>query len=88
MAAIKNLKKDIHNTLGDLIEACYVWEFTTPDSDASKAQVIIDEAIASFDGLMDKIHVKGIENKKAHFKSIQNELETVATSLIAKINTL
>tara|TARA_B100000809_G_scaffold266776_2_gene331491 strand:+ start:36484 stop:36750 length:267 start_codon:yes stop_codon:yes gene_type:complete len=88
MAAIKSLKKDIHNTLGDLIEACYVWEFTTPDSDASKAQAIIDEAIASFDGLMDKIHVKGVENKKAHFKSIQTELEISANSLINKINAL
>jgi len=88
MAAIKNLKKDIHNTLGDIIEACYVWEFTTPDSDASKAQVIVDEAIGAFDALMDKIHVKNVENKKAHFKSIQSELETVAKSLVEKVNTL
>ena len=88
MAAIKNLKKDIHNTLGDLIEACYVWEFTTPDADASKAQAIIDEAIASFDALMDKIHVKDIENKKAHFKSIKEELESSANLLVEKINSL
>lgn len=88
MAAIKNLKKDIHNTLGDLIEACYVWEFTTADSDATKAQEIIDEAIASFDSLMDKIHVKDVENKKAHFKSIKAELETVANALAEKVNKL
>lgn len=88
MAAIKNLKKDIHNTLGDLIEACYVWEFTTEDSDESKAQAIIDEAIASFDALMDKIHVKNVESKKAHFKAIKTELETVATALANKINAL
>lgn len=88
MAAIKNLKKDIHNTLGDIIEACYVWEFTTPDADASKAQAIIDEAIASFDTLMDKIHVKDVESKKAHFKSVRKDLETAAISLIDKINAL
>jgi nitrogen-specific signal transduction histidine kinase len=88
MAAIKNLKKDIHNTLGDIIEACYVWEFTTPDSDASKAQVIVDEAIVSFDALMDKIHVKNVENKKVHFKSIQSDLENVAKSLVEKVNAL
>lgn len=88
MAAIKNLKKDIHNTLGDLIEACYVWEFTNEDSDEAKAQAIIDEAITSFDALMDKIHVKGVESKKAHFKSIKNELETVATALAEKVNAL
>jgi hypothetical protein len=88
MAAIKNLKKDIHNTLGDLIEACYVWEFTTADSDPAKAQAIIDEAIVVFDSLMDKIHVKDVESKKAHFKSIKAELETVANSLAEKVNNL
>ena len=88
MAAIKNLKKDIHNTLGDLIEACYVWEFTTPDADASKAQGIIDEAIASFDELMDKIHVKDLKNKKLHFNSIRKDLEVSATALVEKINAL
>ena len=88
MAAIKNLKKDIHNTLGDLIEACYVWEFNNEGADASKAQKIIDEAISSFDALMDKIHVKNVESKKAHFTSIKSELETVAASLVAKINAL
>lgn len=88
MAAIKNLKKDIHNTLGDLIEACYVWEFTTPDADPEKAQVIIDEAISAFDSLMDKIHVKDVESKKAHFKAIKAELETVANSLVEKVNKL
>ncbi len=43
MAAIKNLKKDIHNTLGDLIETCYVWEFSNEGAEASKSQEIIDE---------------------------------------------
>lgn len=88
MASIKNLKKDIHNTLGDLIEACYVWEFTTVDADASKAQAIIDEAITSFDTLMDKIHVKDIDSKKKHFGSIRAELITSANDLIKKINSL
>ena len=42
MAAIKNLKKDIHNTLGDLIEACYVWEFNNEGAYASKTQEILN----------------------------------------------
>jgi hypothetical protein len=88
MAAIKNLKKDIHNTLGDLIETCYVWEFSNEGAEASKSQEIIDEAISSFDTLMDKIHVKNVESKKAHFSSIKAELVTVTTRLVAKINAL
>ncbi|MEI6866824.1 hypothetical protein [Flavicella sp.] len=88
MAAIKNLKKDIHNTLGDLIEACYVWEYSNVKADNSKTQPIIDEAMASFDELRDNIYAKDIENKKAHFKSIRLALETSAKSISEKINAL
>ena len=88
MASIKNLKKDIHNTLGDLIEACYIWEFVTPDADTKKSQKIIDKAIASFDALMDKIHEKNELSKKVHFKTIQKDLENVAVDLAGKISKL
>jgi hypothetical protein len=88
MASIKNLKKDIHNTLGDLIEACYIWEFVTPESDTKKSQKIIDKAIASFDVLMDKIHEKNELSKKVHFKTIQKDLENVAVDLAGKITKL
>jgi len=88
MAAIKNLKKDIHNTLGDLIEACYVWEYNTEGADLTKTEPIIEEAMSTFDTLMDQIYAKGIEDKKAHFKSIRAELETSASSIAAKINAL
>lgn len=88
MASVKNLKKDIHNTLGDLIEACYLWEFTTEGADITKSQKIIDEAISSFDSLMDKIHLKDPSDFKAHFRSIRRELEKTALSLAEKINAL
>ena len=88
MASIKNLKKDIHNTLGDLIEACYIWEFVTPEADTKKSQKIINKAITSFDALMDKIHEKNELSKKVHFQTIQKELENVAVDLAGKISKL
>ncbi len=88
MASIKNLKKDINYTLGDIIEECYVWELLNPKEDAAKSEAVIDEAITVFDGLLDKVHAKNVENKKAHFKAISTELEAKATDLIAKVNSL
>ena len=88
MASIKNLKKDINYTLGDIIEECYVWELLNPKKDTKKSEAIIDEAIATFDSLLDKLNEKGVENKKAHFKAIHTELEAKATDLAAKINKL
>lgn len=88
MASIKNLKKDINYTLGDIIEECYVWELLNPKEDTAKSEAIIDEAIATFDDLLDNVHAKNIENKKSYFKNISKELEIKAKELIQKVNSL
>lgn len=88
MASIKNLKKDINYVLGDIIEECYAWELLNPMQETKGTEAIIDEAIISFDALIDKVHLKNIENKKAHFKNITLELEEVANGLLDKVNKL
>jgi hypothetical protein len=52
MGSVKNLKKDINFVLGDIIEAVYIYEMTTSGKPSDKTNAIIDEAIASFDGLI------------------------------------
>jgi hypothetical protein len=88
MASIKNLKKDINYVLGDIIGECYTLELIDPSIDKKGIDAIIDEAIVSFDGLIEKIHMKNVENNKAHFKNITLELEEVANDLLVKINKL
>ncbi|MCI2227858.1 hypothetical protein MC378_01680 [Polaribacter sp. MSW13] len=86
MASIKNLKKDINYVLGDVIE--YTLDVSTLKNEAKKGDALIDEAIETFDSLVAKVNDKSVENKKAHFKAINEELETKAKSLIEKINKL
>ncbi|WP_460218117.1 hypothetical protein [Psychroserpens sp. MEBiC05023] len=88
MANIRDLKKDINFVLGDIIEAVYVWEYNNTDKDTKKSEAIIDEAIDTFDDLIAKVNDKGVENKKAHFKAINNELEERGKALIDKLNKL
>ena len=89
MASVKNLKKDINYVLSDIIEECYLWQMLQEDAKkADKAEKIIDEAILTFDELIEKVHTKEIENKKIHFKAISAELEKKATSLLSKIEKL
>ncbi|WP_010252895.1 hypothetical protein [Myroides injenensis] len=87
MASVKNLKKDIHYVLGDIIQAIYIHEMTnngaTPETSA-----LLEEALTSFDTLIDEVNLKGIENKKAHFKGVYTKLETIAGQLVEKINAL
>ena len=88
MASVKNLKKDINYVLGDIIEECYVWELTNPKADTKKSQALIDEAIENFDSLIVRANDKKVENKSAHFKAIQADLEKVAKKLLDKVNKL
>lgn len=88
MASVKNLKKDINYVLGDIIEECYVWELLNPKDDTKKAEAIIDEAITAFDALIEKVNIKKVADKKAHFKTINTEFESTAKSLLEKINSL
>ena len=88
MANVKNLKKDINYVLGDIIEAVYLYELTSTGKPTTETNALIDEAIAAFDGLIAKVNAKNVENKKAHFKQINTELEQVANQLVTKINDL
>ncbi|GIZ07463.1 hypothetical protein [Flavobacterium sp. UMI-01] len=88
MANVRNLKKDINYVLGDIIEAVYLYELTSTGKPTEETNKLIDEAIAAFDVLIEKVNAKNVENKKAHFKQINIELEQAANQLIAKINDL
>jgi hypothetical protein len=88
MGSVKNLKKDINFVLGDIIEAVYLWELSTPGKPTESSEALIDEAILIFDGLMKKVNQKNVENKKEHFRNINKELETSAGQLVEKINNL
>ena len=86
MASIKNLKKDINYTLGDIIG--FVSDKVEVKGDNKEVEAIIDETITTFDALIAKINKKGVENKKAHYNAISADLEARATELVAKINKL
>lgn len=88
MGNVRDLKKDINYVLGDIIEVVYEWEYSNTDKDTKKSEAIIDEAIATFDDLIAKVNNRSIENKKAHFKAINKELEDKGKALIEKINKL
>ena len=88
MSSKRDLKKDINYVLGDIIEAVYIWEMTNPDKGTEASEKIIDQAIDVFDDLIQKVNDRSVENKKQHFKAINQELETRGRGLIDQINAL
>lgn len=88
MASIKNLKKDINNVLGGIIEGVYIVEETNGGAPSKEGTAIIDGAIETFDELIAKVNQDDVENKKAHYNSVRTELETKANKLIDQLNKL
>ena len=85
MASIKQLKKDINNDIGAIIEDIYLWELSNPDADLSKSEKLIEEAIKVFDELVKRINsVATKENLKKQFKVIQEERNKMIKALLKK----
>ena len=85
MASIKQLKKDINNDIGAIIEDIYLWELSNPGADLSKSEKLIEEAIQVFDDLVEKINsVATKENLKKQFKSIKEERTKLIQGLLKK----
>lgn len=88
MASLRDLKRDINYVLGDIIEAVYIWEQENSSKGNAEAEAIIDEAITTFDSLIAKVNDKSVDNRKAHLKAVNTELEEKGRALVEKINKL
>ena len=88
MASVKNLKKDLNNIIGEIIQNINLWQLENPDADLKKSEKLIDECFDSFDSIIKKIHQKDIKNSSSHFKNISFELTDVASELVKKFNKL
>jgi hypothetical protein len=84
MASIKQLKKDLNNDIGYLIEEVYLWELSNPNGDLSKSEKLIEEAIQAFDNLISKINSVSGDHLKKKFKEIETEKSEVVTDLLKK----
>lgn len=88
MASIRDLKKDINNVLGDIIEAVFLLEDAKDQPESKEGSAIIESAITTFDELIIKVNQRDVEDRSAHLKKVRAELEDKAKALIDKVNKL
>lgn len=88
MASVKNLKKDLNNVIGEIIQNINLWELENSDKDLKKSEKLIDNCFNVFDELIKKIHQKDVKNKKDHYKKISLELTKKANILVESFNKL
>lgn len=78
MASKKQLKKDIHDVLTNVIEECYYVMLESPGEHDEEMEAIIDEAVEAMRDLIqrtnfgDKLHDR--RAAKQHYNSIRNDL--------------
>ena len=92
MANRRDIKKDINNVLGDVIEECYSEILYNPAKNENEINAIIDEAVNLADDLMFRVNnaqdiTKG-KSVKTHFNKISEDLEEKAIGFIEKLNAL
>ncbi|MEH6682692.1 MAG: hypothetical protein V7724_19270 [Sediminicola sp.] len=88
MASIRNLKKDINFVLGDIIEAVYLWEASSNNRNSKEGSAVVDNAIETFDDLIEKVNKKDVDDRSKHLKAVKVELEKKATDLVQQVNKL
>ena len=88
MASIRGLKRDINDVLGDILDAVEIWQLANPEADQKKSEAISEDAISTFDDLMDKVNDRSVDNRAAHLKSVNKELEERARDLVERFNKL
>ncbi len=89
MPSIKFLKKEINNSIGEIIEDVYTWQLSNPDADLKKSDLIIDKAISVFDDLILKIHKNRKEGTNNLFQLIREDLNSAIVELndsLSKLN--
>lgn len=88
MASVKNLKKDLNNIIGEIIQNINLWELENSDKDLTKSEKLVDQCFDAFDEIIKKIHLKDVKNKKEHFKNVSLDLTKKASELVASFNKL
>ena len=88
MSSIKNLKKEINNSIGELIENIYAFEILNPDFDLKKSEKLIDESIALFDHLIVKVNTRDNSEAKLTFRNVRKELNNEIQKINQKLKNL
>ena len=84
---LREVKKDIEYVLGAFIEDCSVFATVNPGAADSKVEALVDEAVALYNELKDKVNAKNIEgSKKLYYCNIRKEILEKTNALYEKLS--
>lgn len=89
MASIKQLKKDLNNRFGEIIDGALINQAADNAEEAgSKTEELVDDIIEEFDNLIEQINKRDVEDRAKHLKSVEASMEKKADEFVEKLNKL
>jgi hypothetical protein len=89
MASIREIKKEVNESLALFIDDCYEKRATVSKDITTDTEKLVDNAIALFDELIHAINHPGEDvAASAHFKEVQNRFENGLTELYKSLSEL
>lgn len=86
MASKKQLKKDLNNRFGEIIDGALINQAANSEDIKEKTEELVDEVIAEFDQQIEQINKKDVEDRAKHLKSVKASINKKADEFIKKLN--
>ena len=85
--SLRGIKKDIEYVLSAFVEDCSVVACVNPKVTDANVSELMEEAIALYNELRDKVNVKVEGSKKTYFNNLRKEVLSKTDALYEKLST-
>ncbi|MBZ9779270.1 hypothetical protein LB452_10075 [Psychroflexus sp. CAK8W] len=86
MASKKQLKKDLNDRFGEIIDGALINQEASSEDFKEKTEELVDDVISEFDQFVEQINKKDIEDRGKHLKSVKESINTKADEFIKRLN--
>lgn len=86
MASKKELKKELNNRFGEIIDGALIHQEANSEDVKEKTEELVDDIIAEFDQQIEQINKRDAEDRAKHLKSVKASINKKADEFIKRLN--
>lgn len=88
MASKRQLKKELNNRFGELIDGALINQVANSEDNNSKTEELVDDIVSEFDQIIEQINKKDIEDRAKHLKKVKQDILNKAEGFVERLNKL
>lgn len=86
---LRDYKKDVEYVVGEFVDDCSLFIALNPDKNTEKLTEVVEEAVALYNDLKDKVYAKvEPKQKKAWFDGLRKEMFEKTDALYEKLSAI